>query len=60
MIFVEASALKNCVNRMASYGEICVGCNCCGRFYDDKGASLTAKQKEERVENWWKKNEVEE
>jgi hypothetical protein len=26
------SALDNCYATTDSYGEICVGCNCCGRF----------------------------
>ncbi len=29
------SIMKNCQNPYDSYGEICVGCNCCGRFGED-------------------------
>lgn len=28
--------LKNCYATSLSYGEICVGCNCCGAFNKDK------------------------
>jgi predicted transcriptional regulator len=27
--------MTNCQNPYESYGEICVGCNCCGRFGED-------------------------
>ena len=30
--FICSSASKNCENLIDSYGEICVGCNCCGRI----------------------------
>ena len=30
--FMCMSVLENCKNGMDSYGEICVGCNCCGRI----------------------------
>lgn len=29
------SVIENCQNFYDSYGEICVGCNCCGRFGTD-------------------------
>ena len=29
------SVMENCQNPYDSYGEICVGCNCCGRFGSD-------------------------
>lgn len=29
------SIMKKCQNPYDSYGEICVGCNCCGRFGED-------------------------
>jgi hypothetical protein len=32
MMHIDYSALDNCVNLEDSYGEICVNCNCCGRF----------------------------
>ena len=32
------SVMENCQNCMDSYGEICVGCNCCGRI-DPKTAN---------------------
>lgn len=30
--YVCIGALENCYNPEGSYGEICVGCNCCGRL----------------------------
>lgn len=32
----------NCKNVMESYGEICVGCNCCGRINNSKEAVAKA------------------
>lgn len=29
------SVMENCQNPYDSFGEICVGCNCCGRFGTD-------------------------
>lgn len=29
------SIMDNCQNLYDSYGQICVGCNCCGRFGED-------------------------
>ena len=29
------SVMANCQNLYDSYGEICVGCNCCGRMGED-------------------------
>ena len=29
------SIMENCQNPYDSYGEICVGCNCCGRMGED-------------------------
>lgn len=29
------SVRKDCCNMLDSYGEICVGCNCCGRIDED-------------------------
>ena len=29
------SVMDNCKNPYDSYGEICVGCNCCGRFREN-------------------------
>ena len=34
-IHVDITAKESCMNPMDSYGEICVRCNCCGRF-DEK------------------------
>lgn len=34
-IHISRSVMKNCQNPYDSYGEICVGCNCCGRFGED-------------------------
>lgn len=31
-IHVAFSVQEDCLNPMDSYGEICVHCNCCGRF----------------------------
>lgn len=31
MNFICISAMDKCYNPYDSYGEICVGCNCCGR-----------------------------
>lgn len=31
-IHIDYSARSNCYNVGESYGEICVQCNCCGRF----------------------------
>lgn len=31
-VHICKSVMKNCKNPYDSYGEICVGCNCCGRF----------------------------
>jgi len=36
-------ALKDCYAITWSYGEICVGCNCCGRINSDKNKILKAK-----------------
>lgn len=30
--FIDYSVAGNCENLMDSFGEICVGCNCCGRI----------------------------
>ena len=43
-------ALKNCYAVAWSYGEICVGCNCCGQF--DK-----SKQRLARLKYWQEKLE---
>lgn len=32
MIFVDVACDESCYNPYESYGEICVGCNCCGRI----------------------------
>ena len=29
---IDYAVKPNCYNLTDSYGEICVGCNCCGRF----------------------------
>lgn len=34
-ITICKSVMENCQNPYDSYGEICVGCNCCGRFGED-------------------------
>jgi len=54
-IYVDESALDNCYATGWSYGEICVGCNCCGRF--DKKTMNNArleylKEQLSRVENF--------
>ena len=36
--FVDVSVSKKCYAVMWSYGEICVGCNCCGRI--EKGLKM--------------------
>ena len=36
--FIDFAALKKCYATAWSYGEICVGCNCCGRF--EKGMRM--------------------
>lgn len=36
--FVDFAASKRCYAVMWSYGEICVGCNCCGR--QEKGLKM--------------------
>lgn len=33
-VHVDYGVSKKCVNH-ESFGEICVGCNCCGRFGED-------------------------
>ena len=43
MIFVDYSALDNCKNIEASYGEICVKCNRCGRFSQRQNDETTKK-----------------
>jgi hypothetical protein len=30
--FIDFASGKNCYAVLWSYGEICVGCNCCGQF----------------------------
>ena len=35
MMNICKSVMDNCQNPYDSYGEICVGCNCCGRFRQD-------------------------
>lgn len=57
--FIDTGALDDCANGTASYGEICVGCNCCGRFDEDKGISLTEDEKQNRINAWWKEMEDE-
>lgn len=36
--FTDFKALYNCYATAYSYGEICVNCNCCGRF--EKGLAM--------------------
>ncbi len=36
--FVDYYVINNCYATMWSYGEICVGCNCCGRI--EKGLKM--------------------
>lgn len=33
--FICSSIKSNCINPVDSFGEICVGCNCCGRINQD-------------------------
>ena len=40
-MFLDYSVGKNCYNCIDSYGEICVGCNCCGRL--DKNTKQQAR-----------------
>jgi len=35
-MYIDICALDDCQNTMESYGEICVGCNKCGRFDDEE------------------------
>lgn len=58
------SIMGNCQNPYDSYGEICVGCNCCGRMGEDTmwqaRYELAARQLSELVEklsnDWYKTN----
>lgn len=34
-LHISRSVMENCQNPYDSYGEICVGCNCCGRMGED-------------------------
>ena len=34
-LHISRSVMANCQNPYDSYGEICVGCNCCGRMGED-------------------------
>lgn len=45
------SALENCQNPYDSYGEICVGCNCCGRFGEDTVWQARYNQAVERLQD---------
>ena len=36
--YIDFAALNKCYALMWSYGEICVGCNCCGR--QEKGVKM--------------------
>lgn len=47
IMFIDYAVLENCENPY-SYGEICVGCNACGRF--DKKTRLESKLKV--LEEW--------
>ena len=40
-----SSALDKCYALVYSYGEICVGCNCCGRINKDRKKVLQARLK---------------
>ena len=40
---MSTAVVKDCYATMWSYGEICVRCNCCGRFDKDKGKIIKAK-----------------
>lgn len=58
MIHIDFSVLDDCLNLYESYGEICVHCNCCGRF-DDKAkyqdrVDMYKRQLQENAEfnNW--------
>ena len=64
---IDFSVLEDCQNLYDSYGEICVKCNCCGRF--DESTKLEAQlkmHKEQLKENidfggWWEEcNELQE
>lgn len=55
---IDYSVTDNCLNLSDSYGEICVKCNCCGRF--DKATQYQAQinvytrqlQEEKDFDNW--------
>jgi hypothetical protein len=36
-LYIDSSVIDHCQNLMESYGEICVGCNKCGRHDKEKG-----------------------
>jgi len=40
---LDVGIMKNCYATLWSYGEICVGCNCCGRINKDKRKIIKAK-----------------
>ena len=41
--FIDSQVVEDCMNHN-SYGEICVGCNCCGR-YGEEGKNVTRQNK---------------
>jgi len=47
---VSIGVKENCYATGWSYGEICVGCNCCGRIDKDKNKIRKAKLKYARYE----------
>ena len=64
-LYLDYGVTENCINHN-SYGEICVGCNCCGRF--DKSTMKQAQliyykeclEEEKNFNNWSEDDECRE
>lgn len=58
-IHVCFSVMEDCINLMDSYGEICVHCNCCGRFGKETmhqariNVFTRLKKENDEFEDWW-------
>ena len=53
-LYLDQQVAKNCWNLYDSYGQICVKCNCCGRF--DKDSIYTSRLRV--VRRWLKEDKA--
>ena len=47
--FIDSQVVEDCMNHN-SYGEICVGCNCCGRYGEEGKIEAQIKYYKESLE----------